>query len=66
VTAKRPKDMTDEELASVPEKSQLVNVRRADGTQGRCLLSAHGLSGDDLLGYWQDAEGRWWREPWPG
>jgi len=52
---KRPKDMTDAELRAIPFKSPLEDRR----------LSPYGLGGDDLMGFWQDADGRWWREDWP-
>lgn len=49
-----PKDMTAEERAQVPVKSQLEYGR----------LSPYGMAGDDLLGYWRDRDGNWWRDPY--
>lgn len=46
--------MTPDERAALPIKDRL--------TQGE-PFSPYGLRGDDLLGFWQDATGEWFREP---
>lgn len=51
---KRPKDMTPEELAALPVKDPLSY---------EFLPTPDGYAGDDLIGFWQDREGNWWREP---
>lgn len=52
-SAKRPVGMTPTERLAIPVRSQMEERR----------LSPFGLNGDDLIGYWQDADGKWWREP---
>lgn len=53
---KRPKDMTPEERAALPVKSMLEQRR----PPRQCLR------GDDLLGYWRDDAGQWYRDPGDG
>lgn len=52
-TEKRPKDMTPEELAALPEANDFDAI----------WLSPFGLCSDDLLGFRQDKTGKWWRDP---
>jgi len=60
---KRPKDMTDAELAGLGVKSQLENERGPDGGLLPIRLSPEIIEDDDLMGYWRDRAGTWWREP---
>ena len=53
---KRPKDMSDEELRALPRGDSFAYW------SGLRKIPPYGYAGDDLLGYWQDADGRWLRD----
>lgn len=60
---KRPKDMTRAERAALPVRSYLENKIGDDGRPIPLKLPREGLRGDDLIGYWRDNDGQWYREP---
>lgn len=55
--------MTLAELSALPVRSPLDNQLDANGLPLRMTLSRHGVAEDDLLGYWQDDDGQWYRDP---